>query len=101
MKYFPFHLQMLQDIEEAQPQRCQTDPKPSTHPTKRWLREAVNEIALSERLKLSDTARKKAMAELKRVILQNDKDGRCQLKHKALKTSFVSVASFLVAIGFS
>jgi hypothetical protein len=96
MPYFTFHMKMMQDVKEAQARRCQIVAEPSTKPTKRWLRETVDEIAKSGGVFLSNTARKKAADELKRVILQADKDGRCQPKHRSLEKSLVSVACFLV-----
>lgn len=90
--YFGFHLKMLQDVEEAQGRRHQVVSEPSTRPTKRWPGQKVDEIAKSEDLVLSKTARKKAATALMNAILQADKDGLCRVTHTSWTESFVSVA---------
>jgi len=82
---------MLRDVEEFQDQRVKVVPEPSTHPTSHWLEQAVGEIADSEGLKLSRTATKKAVAELKIAILQAD-GGSLKRTHKSWTKPFVSVA---------
>ena len=89
--YFAFHLKMLRDIEEAQGQRVNVVPEPSTHPTSHWLRQEVHEILESEGLNLSNTATKNAVTELKNAILRAG-DGSIKSKHTSLTKSLVSVA---------
>jgi hypothetical protein len=99
--YFAFHLKMVRDFEEAQDQRPQVVPEPSTHPTNSWLRRKVKKIAKSEGWRLPKRATRRAMAELKNVILQADVNGRCQSTHRALTESFVSVAcGWFISGGF-
>ena len=82
---------MLRDIEEAQGQRVNVVPEPSTRPTSHWLRQEVHEILESEGLKLSNTATKNAVTELKNAILRAE-DGSIKSKHTSLTKSLVSVA---------
>ena len=82
---------MLRDVEEFQDQRVKVAPEASTRPTSHWLEQAVGEIADSEGLKLSRTATKKAVAELKDAILRAD-GGRLKRTNKSWTKPFVSVA---------
>ena len=94
--YFPFHLKILSDIEEmADQQECDRG-VPLNHPTRGWLRRKVRKVAKLQQIELSQTATKKAMAELQRAILkgtENENDTRCQQTHKSFSTAFVDAMS--------
>ncbi len=90
-RYFPFHLQMAKDVEDAAEHRVRVEPEPSSRPTSGWLGRKVKKIAQSEGLILSNTASKKAAAELERAILKGV--DRCRPNiHASLTKSFVRVA---------
>jgi hypothetical protein len=101
MRYFSFHMKMAKDVEDAEEKRARVDPEqePTNRPTDGWLREAVEELVRSEGLKLSKTAKKKAMRELRRAILEKD---HCHaVIHKSLTEAFVSVAcGWFISGGF-
>src|SRR5437667_6761493 len=91
--YFPFHLKIVGDIEDGADQQHCDQGAPLSHPTRGWLRRKVHKIA---RLELSQTATKKAMAELQRAILTSAEDAdnvQCQQTHRSLSTAFVTAMS--------
>ena len=95
-KYFPFHLKMLSDVEDlAMQQHCDQGPS-LTYPTRGWLRRKIRKIARVQKAELSQTATRKAMAELQRTILtitENENDICCQQVHRSLSTAFVTAMS--------
>jgi len=94
--YFPFHLKMVGDIEDGADQQHCDQGAPLCHPTRGWLRRKVHKIARLEKIKLSQTATKKAMAELQRAILTTAEDAnnvQCQQTHRSLSTAFVTAMS--------
>jgi hypothetical protein len=93
-KNVPFHLKMLGDIEDMAMQQHCDQGRPLTHPTRGWLRPKIRKIARVQKMELSQTTARKAMAELQRVLLTSSEDKNdicCQQIHRLLSTAFVAV----------
>jgi hypothetical protein len=81
---------MLKDVEddEGEPQVAN---EPTTRPGKGWLRRKVEKLARACRVRLSETAKRKFMAELKRAILYtpNGESVECRNVHQSGTDAFV------------
>jgi hypothetical protein len=95
-KYYPFHLKMLEDVENGQdvPQPQQPD-EPSRRPSRGWLRRKIGKIARLQGVTLSQTAQRKATAELLRcIITSEDADlAECRPCHASLSADFIASMS--------
>jgi hypothetical protein len=84
---------MLEDVEEAEEEPLR-QAAPATRPTKGWLRRKIEKIAAARQVTLSATAKRKAMAELERVVIATTGDpgiAECRQVHQSLSLEFVSL----------
>jgi hypothetical protein len=96
-RYYPFHLKMLKDVEDDE-EEPQVANEPTTRPGKGWLRRKVEKVAKACMVSLSQTAKKKFIAELKRAILYTSNGGsvECRRVHQSGTDPFVRIV-FIVS----
>jgi hypothetical protein len=89
-RYYPFHLKMLKDVEDDGGE-LQLASEPTTRPGKGWLRRKVEKLARACLVRLSETAKRKFIAELKRAILYTSTGEavECRRVHQSGNDAFV------------